>query len=268
MIQRLLAAAVGLAILLPVVLLGGELGVELIVPIAAAICLYEYGAMALPHERFSQIAVAVGWTLVYSATLYGPDFGYPQAGWIASGLVSMGTLVFVTLWPGPSLEDAAVRAGKILLGVGWISLLAFLVAIRRSDEGLLWVFVVLAASWLGDTGGYFAGKYLGRRPLYPLVSPKKTWEGVFGGITFAIVGVFCIRAAGLQDLSVIDCLVLGPLLCTTGVIGDLSESLLKRAFHVKDSGGIMPGHGGLLDRIDSVMFVAPVLFTWITVMEG
>lgn len=268
MLQRLVAAGVGLAILLPAVILGGELAVEIIVPIAAAICLLEYGAMALPGDREGQAAVWLGWAAVYAGCLYGPRLGSPELGPIAMGLATMGALLLVTFRPGASLDGAADRVGRIVLGVSWIGLIGFIVAIRRSEEGLLWVFLLLAVSWLGDTGGYFAGKYLGRRPLYPLVSPKKTWEGVFGGITLATVGAFCVRAAGLSELSVVDCLVLGPVLCALGVVGDLSESLLKRAFQVKDSGKIMPGHGGLLDRIDSVLFVAPALYAWLIVVEG
>jgi phosphatidate cytidylyltransferase len=263
LIQRLIAAAIGLAILLPAVILGGELAVEVIVPLAALVCLYEYGAMAFPGDRISQVAVGLGWAALYGTTLYAPPEVLP----VAVGGVTLGAMMFTTFRP-LELESAADRLGRLLLGVLWIGLLATLVLIRRHEHGLAWVFLVLASSWLGDTGGYFAGKYLGRRPLYPLVSPKKTWEGVFGGITLATVGAFCVRAVGLPELSVIDCLVLGPMLCGLGVVGDLSESLLKRAFQVKDSGTIMPGHGGLLDRIDSVMFVAPALYAWLIVVEG
>jgi phosphatidate cytidylyltransferase len=82
------------------------------------------------------------------------------------------------------------------------------------------------------------------------------------------VGTFCLRALALPELSIVDCFLLGPGLCAIGVVGDLSESMLKRAFEVKDSGWIMPGHGGLLDRIDSVLFVAPALYAWVVLVEG
>ena len=89
-----------------------------------------------------------------------------------------------------------------------------------------------------------------------------------GGVILATAGTFVLRAVGLPELSVVDCLILGPVLCLSGVIGDLSESMLKRSFEVKDSGWIMPGHGGLLDRIDSVLFVAPMLYGWVAFVEG
>jgi phosphatidate cytidylyltransferase len=270
MITRLLAALIGLALLLPAVLYGGPIAVEIIVPIVAMVCVAEYAAMAFPGDRVGGVAVGAGWLGVYLAAVGLPTVweGSAALGLGAIGFVTVGALVFQTFDPRASLEGAADRAGRTVLGVTWIGLLLFVVFLRRQDHGVAWIFLMLVASWLGDTGGYFAGKYLGRRPLYPKVSPKKTWEGAFGGITLATVGTFVVRAVALPELSVIDCLVLGPALCVSGIVGDLAESLVKRSFHVKDSGWIMPGHGGLLDRIDSVLFVAPVLYAWVALVEG
>ena len=125
---------------------------------------------------------------------------------------------------------------------------------------LSFIFLALAIPWLGDTGAYFAGRAFGRHKLYELISPKKTIEGYVGGVITATIGVFVIRSLGLPALGVIDCLVIGVIIGTAAVLGDLAESLLKRAFGVKDSGRIMPGHGGLLDRIDSLLFVLPLLY--------
>ena len=108
----------------------------------------------------------------------------------------------------------------------------------------------------------------GGTKLYPKVSPKKTWEGVAGGVILATVGALVVRWVGLPALSVVDCLILGPVLCLAGVAGDLAESMMKRSFDVKDSGWILPGHGGLLDRIDSLLFVAPLLYTWVRFVEA
>lgn len=264
MIQRLLAAGVGLAVLLPAIIYGGQLAVEVIIPIVAVICVAEYAGMALPNDRVGGVALGIGWFGVYLAAVYAS----PAAALAVGALAATAAMVLATFdsrWP---LEQAADRAARIALGVAWIGNLAFFVFLRRDDHGLGWLFLVLVVSWLGDTGGYFAGKYLGSHPLYPRVSPKKTWEGAFGGITLATVGTFIVRAMGLSELSVVDCLVLGPVLCVVGIVGDLAESMLKRAFQVKDSGWIMPGHGGMLDRIDSVLFVAPALFAWVALVEG
>nr|MBA2320218.1 phosphatidate cytidylyltransferase [Deltaproteobacteria bacterium] len=193
---------------------------------------------------------------LYVPLLYLPWLGVA----IPAGIVLMAAMIATTLMPGPDLGRAADRLGRFVLGVGWVALLSFLVLVRRLDHGLAWVFLVLAISWCGDTGGYFAGRFLGRTPLYPRISPKKTWEGVGGAITLSVVGVFVVRAVGLPDLPAGLALALGVVSCALGILGDLAESMLKRAFQVKDSGVFLPGHGGILDRIDSVMFVAPAVF--------
>lgn len=257
MIQRLAAACVGLAIVLPALVFGGEIAMEILVPIAMAICLFEYAAMAFPASRTAALAaLGLGLAGIYVPLLYFPWLGVA----VPAGLVLMAAMIGATLFPGADLSGAADRLGRGVLGVGWIALLSFLVLIRRLDHGVAWVFVVLAISWCGDTGGYFAGRFFGRTKLYPRISPKKTWEGVGGAITLSVVGVFVVRAIGLPDLSAGPALALGVVSCALGILGDLAESMLKRAFQVKDSGVLLPGHGGLLDRIDSVLFVAPSVF--------
>lgn len=265
MITRLVAALVALAVLLPAIVWGGELALEIIVPIAALVCLSEYASMAFPTDRWGMGgALILGWAGLYAGALYAP----PELLFVVLGLVVSGALIWQTLRPGEALEQTANHTGRLLLGITWMSLLASVVLLRREDSGLAWLFLVMAISWLGDTGGYFAGKYLGSHKLYPRISPKKTWEGVVGGVTLATMGTFAVRWIGLPQLSVIDCLILGPTLCLVGVVGDLAESMLKRSFQVKDSGWIMPGHGGLLDRIDSLLFVTPLLYAWVRTMEA
>jgi len=263
---RLAAAGVGLLIIVPALIWGGELAVELIVPIAGLVCLGEYAAMAFPADR----RVAFSWLAVGSALVYGTVL-YVGLHWVAMALalVVMITMGLVALRPGPTLQGAADRMSRYLLGITWIGgMLVFLPLLRRLDQGILWVFLVLVIPWAGDTGAYFAGRAFGRHPMSPRVSPKKTWEGFAGGITLSIVGVFIVRAASPSSLGVLDGLLLGAGLGAVAVVGDLSESLLKRSYDVKDSGWIMPGHGGLLDRVDSLLFVGPLLYLYLTLVRG
>lgn len=265
MIQRLLAAAVGLAILLPALIWGGQLAVEVIVAIAAVICVLEYAAMAFPTEK----AAASAWMIACIAFVGGSVLHLPWLGVaMPASLVVVATLTLGTLAPGDDISRSADRVGRMLMGVAWITQLVWLALLRRLDHGLAWIFLVLAISWLGDTGGYFAGRFFGRTPLYPRISPKKTREGAVGGITLSVVGVFVVRAIGLPTLPPAHAVALGILLCTAGILGDLAESMLKRAYQVKDSGKLLPGHGGLLDRIDSVIFVAPLLFAYAGWAQG
>ena len=256
---RLLAAAVGLGILLPALFWGGVLAVDILVGAVMVVLLTEYTAMAFPEDRNASmgfmslsLAACAGIPLYTGAGHWGPA-------WM---MTCVATLMYVVFRPGPDLSRAADRFARLYAGTIWLSLLVCIPMLRRLDEGLAWVFLVLAISWCGDTGGYFAGRFFGRTKLYPLISPKKTWEGVVGGVLFAVGGVFVVRHLGLPQLTATECVVLGVGLCGVGVIGDLGESMMKRSFDVKDSGWIMPGHGGLLDRVDSVLFVAPFVYAF------
>lgn len=120
--------------------------------------------------------------------------------------------------------------------------------------------------WCTDVGAYLLGSTLGQmnnHRLFLSISPKKSWEGFFGGLILSIVGAIVLRYIGLLDLSLIDAVVLGTIICVFGVLGDLVESQLKRNFGVKDSGSIMPGHGGMLDRFDGALLAFPVAIVYL-----
>jgi phosphatidate cytidylyltransferase len=155
--------------------------------------------------------------------------------------------------------------------LGWP--LAFLLLLRDSGigyeaRGFWWVWMLLLPVWANDTFALLVGHYLGRHQLAPHISPKKTWEGFVGGLVFSVVAVFVVTAlanlvlAPHQRLTIpwYDQLILGVLIAIAATIGDLAESLLKRGTGVKDSGSILPGHGGILDRIDSVLFAVFAVF--------
>jgi phosphatidate cytidylyltransferase len=129
-----------------------------------------------------------------------------------------------------------------------------------------WVLVLVAGVWSFDTGAYVVGRAIGRRPFLPWISPRKTLEGVLGGLVAATVGIAAVLA--ISSSSPLEALVLGPLLGAVAQAGDLAESLLKRAAGAKDSGTLIPGHGGILDRLDSILFAAPVLAAWVALVHG
>ena len=120
--------------------------------------------------------------------------------------------------------------------------------------------------WCTDVGAYLLGSTLGQmfgHRLFPSISPKKSWEGFFGGLACSVAGAVILRATGLLELSLADAIVVGVIICIFGVLGDLVESQLKRNFGVKDSGKIMPGHGGMLDRFDGALLAFPVAIIYI-----
>lgn len=266
MIQRILAALIGLAILLPAIIWGGIVAVDVIVGIVIVICLDEYTRMAFPGDQ----RAAMAWQVLGCGALYGAALGLGDR-WIGlvAVLLVLATLVFVLFRPPPQIEEATDRVARHLLAFGWIGgCFTSMALLRRLDDGLVWIFLLLSLAWVADTGAYFAGRFFGRTKFYELISPKKTWEGFFGGIILTTIGVFVVRAVALSSLTALDAVVIGVCLGTAGAVGDLVESMIKRAFHVKDSGWLMPGHGGLLDRVDAVLFIAPLLYGYAVLIKG
>jgi phosphatidate cytidylyltransferase len=136
------------------------------------------------------------------------------------------------------------------------------------QPGVAWIYYICAITWLQDTAAYFVGRRLGRHKLAPLLSPKKTWEGAAGGMIGAILtGVACVLLLGLP-ITLLQGALLGVVGGIVGPLGDLSESLIKRQVGLKDAGNLIPGHGGILDRADSLLFTAPILYYLITLFTS
>jgi phosphatidate cytidylyltransferase len=137
-----------------------------------------------------------------------------------------------------------------------------LLAVMQRDfkDGPSFVVLAMMYGWWGDTGGYFAGRFLGKRKLYEAVSPKKTVEGAFGGLGGSALGAICAHFWYLPSLPLAFGIGLAVVAGALGQAGDLAESLLKRSVGVKDSGAIIPGHGGILDRVDALLVTSVVLY--------
>jgi phosphatidate cytidylyltransferase len=138
-------------------------------------------------------------------------------------------------------------------------------ALRVQGEpyGAAYVVLAMALAWLSDTGGYFAGRWFGKRKLYEAVSPKKTVAGSIGGILTVVAGTLVGRVFLLPELPWLDAVLLAAIGSAMGQLGDLGESVLKRSVGVKDSGGVIPGHGGMLDRVDALVITGPVLLGYL-----
>ena len=174
-------------------------------------------------------------------------------------------LSFFMFFFGAYRPDAVELAAKALLAGVYIGLpLCLLVVIDRFPKGHLWIFFLLTVVFCSDTGAFYFGKVLGKRKLYPAVSPGKTWAGAVGGLITGLAGAsvfFLFLPIHSFDARI---LMLAAALSVSVQIGDLAESMLKRQYEVKDSGKILPGHGGLLDRIDGLLFAVPLLFVYLT----
>ncbi len=133
-------------------------------------------------------------------------------------------------------------------------------AVQGPEVGADLVFLLMLVVWGSDTAAYYTGTWIGRRPLAPSVSPKKTIEGAIGGVAGALAAAFLARAWFMHRLTPFDCVVVGAGLGAIGIMGDLVESMFKRGAGLKDSAAIVPGHGGILDRVDSLLYAAPALY--------
>ena len=150
------------------------------------------------------------------------------------------------------------QASVLLFGVVYIGLgFHYMAATRWLDDGLFWTMLLFVCIWLTDSGAYFTGRVMGKRPLWPAISPNKTVEGAIGGLVWAIIGALCFAWLRPELLTLPQAALLGCAIAVVGQMGDLIQSAYKRTFGVKDSGAILPGHGGVLDRCDSWLIVFP-----------
>lgn len=181
-------------------------------------------------------------------------------------LLLLGLLLFSSdQKPGPARAFEA--AANTFLGVGYVALcMGCLVLVRGLDSNGSLLFFVLAATWSGDTLAYYTGSWMGKRPLAPRISPKKTIEGALGGLIGSLAGGSLVKFLLLPGMPLFHCLVLSLLCGIFGQMGDLAESMIKRSLGAKDSGTILPGHGGLLDRMDGVFFSGPVFYFYYTLV--
>ena len=150
-----------------------------------------------------------------------------------------------------------------MIYASWIPML--MVTIRQSNQGKYWLIFAMLVVWSSDTFAYFGGKYFGKRLFFETVSPKKTWEGALTGSIGALIVSLVFAQVYINGVSFIEIGVMSLTISVASMLGDLCESMMKRATNVKDSGSILPGHGGFLDRFDGVVFALPVMlaFLWL-----
>ena len=237
--------------LLPVVLGLVWLGGWWIVALGAAA-----GAIAL-HEYFGMIRelrpLALAGFAGFGLSLLGVQLGGLE--WMLGGFASTVALAFLLYLVARTRTSATVAVGSTVLGAGWIGLgLGYLILLRGIPEhGQLASYTVILAVFAADTMAYFTGRLVGRHRLAPALSPGKTWEGFVAGTATAIFVAF----VALYKTQFVDgwrSIVLGFVIALTAAAGDLFESALKRDMHVKDSGSLLAGHGGMLDRVDALLF--------------
>ena len=253
--SRLLVAAVALPPVLWLVWLGGWwlFGLAVVVTLIALHELYTVVRSLRP-------LVLAGYAGALAALL-GAQLGGLE--WMVGGFLSTLAFAFALYGVAETRQPATVAVGSTVLGVAWVGLgIAHLLALRDlPDQGRLAMFTVLLAVFAADSAAYLVGRFLGRHKLAPAISPGKTWEGFVAG---AVVGVAVVFFALYEErdefLGIWESLVLGGVVVLAAAAGDLFESAIKRDMQVKDTGRLLGGHGGMLDRLDAPLFAGAAAF--------
>ncbi|HEY2325868.1 MAG TPA: phosphatidate cytidylyltransferase [Gaiellaceae bacterium] len=251
--SRIAVAVVGIPVVLGLVYLGGWY-LFVLIAIAVAVALHEYWLLSRALRPLAPAGYVGGILALVGAEMGGVE-------WMLGGVLTTLALAFFLKGISEARQAATVAISGTFLGAGWIGLgLGFLLVLRGiPHDGRLLTFTVVLAVWAGDTFAYFGGRLLGRHSMAPTTSPKKTWEGfVFG--TAATVFVSFIALYKQDVLTITHSIILGVVLAVAAPLGDLFESLLKRDAGVKDSGSVLGGHGGVLDRLDAFFFAAPAAY--------
>ncbi|WP_437671369.1 phosphatidate cytidylyltransferase [Sorangium sp. So ce131] len=261
--MRVLSALVAGPLILALLYLGPSWGWALLVAAAASIGALEFFAMTHADDRAGRLA-GVALTLVVIGVLWW--FGRSPSALLALLFLLPLAAMLVTLARLGEMRTAALRVLAVSFGPLYVGGGLGALALLRRDagaDGPSFVVLALLLSWFSDTGAYFAGRFLGKRKLYEAVSPKKTVAGALGGLLFAVLGALLAHAWFLRSLPLVDGLALAIVAGGLGQAGDLGESLFKRSFGIKDSGGIVPGHGGILDRVDALIVTGTITYLYV-----
>jgi len=228
----------------------------LLLSLFTAVGLHEFFAMALPDRKGELLPFALYGALAVFTPLLSDGRLFIMAG---AGFFLLAAFHF--LFRLQNMESVARDVSLVVTAYLYVPfLLAHLVMLRLLPDGSSWLLVIMLIVMTNDTAAYYIGSAIGKHRLYPAVSPKKSVEGALGGLLGSLGGTLLAKFTFFGSLSYVDAVLAAVLIGVTGQLGDLFESLLKRSFGVKDSGAILPGHGGVLDRLDSIILAAPVTY--------
>jgi len=251
---RVISAAILLPIAALVVYLGGwaMFGAMLLVGMLAA---YEYVTMLRSKERRLSYVLTMAFAALLIADGQWSQLGLARWGLLAFPLGILVAEVFHGNRSGSLHDWATSVTGAIYVGYT----LSFFVRLRALDQGIYWIIVAFVSTWVCDTGAYFVGSAIGKHKLCPKISPKKTWEGAIGGLISGVLTAILL-SKWLLNVPMGWGILLGLAIVLAATFGDLAESVIKRQVNVKDSSHLIPGHGGMLDRVDSLLFVVPTVY--------
>jgi len=264
-LKRIIAALVLTPLFLILIIKGSYVHYSMLVVVLASLGLWEY--FNLIGDRVDRRLRNIG--ILWGVLLAGGfHVGSSQViiAMLALGFISV---CLVRLSKVGDLGTVFQEIGYTFLGPLYVGLLlGHLSLIRATVEGREWTLLLFFTIWMGDIAAFYTGLSIGKHKLYPEISPNKTIEGAIGGTLGCFMVVAAAKVFYMNQLSVVDVAVLSIGIAVMGQLGDLCESMFKRAAGVKDSGNLIPGHGGILDRFDSVLFAAPFLYYYLVFIKG
>jgi len=257
--QRIITALIALPIVL-LITLGASIGwFATVVTVVAAVALWELYTMVMPVQR-----VYVRYAAIVTGALFVPLLAFDLPMFIPLSAVCFLAFAGYYLFNYAELSTVVAELGSVVLGWLYLPLLlSHMVLLHALPHGQRWVLLVLIMTMVCDSCAYFVGTAWGKHRLYPAISPKKSIEGALGGLVGSVLAALAAHLWLVPHVSWFDCLIVGVLAGMCGQIGDLFESMLKRSANIKDSGTIFPGHGGMLDRIDSLLFSFPAVYAYL-----
>ncbi|MGD9677151.1 MAG: phosphatidate cytidylyltransferase [Vulcanibacillus sp.] len=251
--ERIITGIVGIVFFLSLVWLG-DIYFAILILLIACVGFYEY----LKINKIKLISLEGLWGLFIILLIF-YDNNY-IVGDNSISIVILLLLIYLVLVVASKNMITFENIGLIIVGVLYIGYgFSYMIETRNLDNGLILTIFILFSTWASDSGAYFFGKYFGKNKLWPVISPKKTIEGSVGGVVFAII-IGLIFNYFFNITSYLLIIFIAILISILGQLGDLIESALKRSKDVKDSGSLLPGHGGILDRFDSLIFIYLVLY--------
>ncbi|MBF0527893.1 MAG: phosphatidate cytidylyltransferase [Deltaproteobacteria bacterium] len=257
--SRWLVAAIAAPIILWVLFLAPPEALYILILLFGLGAWWEYLTAAFGPGRWGLKTIGLaGWTLTATGAFFFGPFGQMAGLFLAMVMVGLYfTLAF------SKVTDLFDQTGRLALGHAYISLcFSCLLVLFSVDYGPKWVLVTLLVTFLGDAAAFYTGRSIGKHLLYPAVSPKKTWEGLAGGVLGSGLSA-AVLSAFFLPVPWSEAGLLGLIMGLAAAAGDLFESALKRSAGIKDSGSILLGHGGVWDRIDALLFNAPLVLVFV-----
>ncbi|MBU4484115.1 phosphatidate cytidylyltransferase [bacterium] len=262
MLKRVISAIVlgGLTVVL--VVIPHTLFFELVILFIIAMALYELFRLVFKEDLSSRL-LGVFLGLVVSGSII---LQLSKEYTLGIAVLMLFVVFMYHMHKSDELVGLAEKVGMTVFGAIYIAIpLTYFILLREQTHGVALVFLALVPTWCSDSAALLIGKKFGKRK-FSKYSPNKTWEGFVAGIVGSFLGVILIKSMLWPELDLINCIVLGSLISVTASLGDLAESAIKRSYGVKDSGTLIPGHGGILDRVDALIFTAPLVYYYFKVI--